>query len=471
MLESVFIVGIYVVILFILSIFAIEKAINSYEEYGYCGRALSIAFIIISYFGTWIGGGTIVGLVARSYQFGANQYWVIGLSCVVELFFAVFFIAKIRGLKVKTIAGFFAEKYQGFGEAVRIPVTAGVLIRNVTMVAMQFGALSYLITFIFGINRNLSLLIIFLVITLYTVMSGLWGVVMTDVFQGILQTLGLIILVAASLKTAGGIQEISAYYVANANVENLNLFKVSLSFGNIILYVAAFGLFFLMNDQANWERIYASSSDKTAKWGFIIPIAITMITLVFITYLGVFQQVIFGGKGSPGSIIYDFVFNFVNSKAAVIIIVGLIAAIMSSADSFLLASGTMVSENIIKRFIFQKASDREMIFWTRIFIVVSGSVSFAFALSTDDILSLWFTGIGMTSVILVPGYLMGWFAKRPDTKCVFAGMGAGILYVMLMMLGLTDITAANICIGMSLNLFTMLLCQGIGLGQIRCKKI
>lgn len=452
MINSFYFVIAYILILFILSAFLIKKALNSFEEYGYCGRSLSIGFVLFTYLGTWIGGGTIIGLVGRSYEFGASQYWIIAMSCIVELFFALFFIGKIRKLGLKSITGFFAMRYPGRGEVVRIPVAAALLIRNVTMIAMQFSALSYLITFVFGINRNLALLLVFLVVIAYTVLSGLWGVAVTDVFQGILQTAGLIILIVISLKFAGGIHAVESFYHTEGSLNNLSLFATDMRWYEILLYIVAFGLFFLMNDQTNWERIYASKGEKTAKWGFMIPLVITLMMLVMITYLGVFQRAIFSGAEDSGSILYNFIFNMADSKWMFLILVGLLAAIMSSADSFLLASGLLVSEDIIKRFIIKDADDKELIFFTRVFIVVTGAIAFAFAINISDILYLWLTGIGMTSIILVPGYFLGWFTKSAATEGILSGMIIGGLYVIAMAVGLIGPGPVQICVGMALNL-------------------
>lgn len=460
MLAAIYVVGAYVVILFVLSAFVIEKALHSYEEYSYCGRSLSIVFILMTYFSTWIGGGTIVGLVERSYEFGASQYWIIGMSCVVEIFFAIFFIKRIRESEIKTIGQFFERQYPKYGGVVRIPVTMGLLIRNVSMIAMQFGSLSYLITMVFGINRNLSLLLIFIIITSYTVLSGLWGVVATDVFQGVLQTAGLIILILVSLKVAGGLDNVAEYYRDNSSVENLNLFATKMNWWEMLLYVIGFGSFFLMNDQTSWERIYASKSGKVAKWGFIIPLIITMMMLVLVVYLGVFERVIMPDVADTGSVIYDFIFKVLDSKLGVLVIVALIAAIMSSADSFLLASGTMIAQDIIKKFVFKKASDREMIFWTRIFVLFAGATGFAFALNTEDILELWLAGIGMTTVILIPGYFLGWFHVRIRTKGALLGMAIGITAVVLMALKIIAVGPVEVCCAMLLNLLACVIYRG-----------
>ena len=364
--SSLIIVQIYLIVLFVLSAFLIRKALISFEDYSYCGRSLGIGFVFFTYLGTWIGGGTIIGLVGRSHDFGASQYWIMAMSCIVELFFAFFLIDRIRDRNYRSITEFFAVNYPDRGGVIRIPAAAALLIRNVTMIAMQFSALSYLITITFGIGRSLALILIFIVIIAYTVLSGLWGVALTDVFQGILQTFSVIALIVVTLRIAGGIGGVEEYYRAAGDPDNLNLFQTDLSWYEIIIYIAAFGLFFLMNDQTNWERIYASKGSRTARWGFMLPLVITLISLVLISYLGVFQKVITGGVEDSQSILYTFLLQRGGSVLAVLIMVGLIAAIMSSADSFLLASGVMVAEDIIKAFVVKNASDRELIFYTRI---------------------------------------------------------------------------------------------------------
>lgn len=456
---SLYWVAIYIIILFALSIFVVKKALDSFSQYAYCGRSLSIGYIMMTYLGTWIGGGTIIGLVSSSYESGASQYWVIALSCFVECIFAFFILEKIRQLNIKSITDFFADRFKEYNEIIRIPVVLGLIIRNVTMVGMQFSALAYLLTFMLGLDRNLSLLLVFFAIAAYTVLSGLWGVVLTDVFQGILQTLGLLVLVYLTFKMSGGFETVTDFYSSINKSEYLNFIATNLSLGEIALYIIAFGTFFLMNDQANWERIYASKNDATAKWGFIVPLIITLMMLTLITYIGVFQRPIAGDVTESQYVMYNFLLLIANSKITIFILVALIAAIMSSADSYLLSTGVLVSEDIIKKFINRNANDKEMIFWARVFIIVSGAIGFAFAINIEGVLFLWLAGIGMTSVLLIPGYLFCWFSKGIRTISILMGMTVGMVYVCVMAFGLIGYGAFEICIGMGLNLFGIILCE------------
>lgn len=460
-LLSLYSVAIYVIILFCLSAFCIKKALNSYAEYGHCGRGLTFTYIAFTYLATWVGGGTIVGLVAQTYNAGAGQYWIFAISCVVEFFFALLFLKRIRKLQVSSIAGFFALRYPDYGEVIRIPVTTAVLIRNVTMTGMQFSAMAYMLTYLFDMNRNLAVLLIFLIITSYTILSGLWGVVMTDIFQGILQTVAIILLMAFTVKLSGGIDQIISFFSATQNEEFLNLLAFNQSGIGFIKYIIVFGLFFLMDDQANWVRIYSSKTEKVAFWGFIIPLIVTLIILVIPTYFGVFQRAYSAGGEEPQYVIYSFVFQALGLKVATVILVGLLASIMSSADSFMLASGSIFAEDIIKRFINKEANDKEMIFWTRTFVLITGVIGFAFAIIISDIIHLWLNGIGMAAMIVLPPYFMAWFSKKVNTNGALAGMIAGGCFCIAMTLGFVQNSVNLFLLGLTVNLVVTIIVSSI----------
>lgn len=453
---AVYGVLIYIVILFLLSAFFIKKALNSYEEYSLCGRKLSAIYTIFTYLGTWIGGGTIIGLSSSTYLSGVSQYWILAVPYITCFAFAILFITRIRTLNQHSIGDMLALRYPDYGKLIRIPVSIGLIIRNVTMVGMQFSALSILITYIFGIDRNLSVLITFLVITSYTLLSGLWGVVVTDIFQGTLQTIGLFLLLFFSIKLSGGVDHIFEFYKSSNQIGFLNLMGSENMLRDIVLYFLTFGTFFLMSDQTDWERIYSSKNTRTAFWGYLIPLTITLIVLLIPAYLGVFQKVLFNSEVDSKFAVYTFIMERLPSNMAIFILISICAAIMSSADSYLLATGVIFSNDIIKAFLNKKANDKEMIFWTRFFVIIAGAVGFAFALNIEDILYLWIIGIGIGATMILPSYLAAWFSTRINTKGALAGISAGVIYSGLWILGLLDFSIDKIFYGVLINTFVMI---------------
>jgi SSS family solute:Na+ symporter len=450
--QSLYGVLLYIVTLFVVSAFFVKKALNSFEEYSLCGRSLSALFIVFTYLGTWIGGGTIIGLSSSTYLSGVSQYWILGIPYITGFLFAFLFIIRIRQIRLHSIGDMMSLRYPEYNEVIRIPVTLGIIIRNVTMIGMQFSALSFLITYAFPIDRNLAVLLTFLLITSYTVLSGLWGVVVTDVLQGALQTTGLILLLILTVRFSGGLPEIYNFYHSIGKDNFLDLFGQDNTWQLLIFYFLAFGTFFLMGDQSDWERIYSAKTDKIALWGYLIPLTITLILLLIPAYLGVFQRVLLTGEINSAYAIYAFVIERLSPHLATFILITIFAAIMSSADSFMLATGTVFANDIVKRFINKKANDRELIFWTKLFVIISGAIGFAFAINIEDIIFLWITGIAISTTITLPAYLCAWFTRRVNTVGALAGIIAGTIYCCGWLLGLFPFSIAHICYGTVCNL-------------------
>lgn len=427
---SVVILCAYILILFLLSAFFVKRALNSYEEYILCGRSLTIGYIIFTYLGTWVGGGTIIGLAGLSYEQGARSYWLFAVPTIVCFFFAFLFITRIRKLRLNSIGDMMALRYPHKKEWIRIPVAICLMIRNVTMIGMQFTALSYLLIYSFQIDRNLAILATFVIITGYTFLSGLWGVVITDVFQGFLQTIGLMIILYLCVKLSGGLEGLNQFFSSTQQSGLLSLVGSDMNrWGkDIVSYLFSFGIFFLMGDQCDWERIFSGKTDKAVFWGYLIPLTITLILLISPAYIGVFQRATSLTQVDSGFIIYRFLLSKLGPALAGFLIMTLFSAIMSSADSYMFATGVIFSNDIIKRFINKDAEDKELIFWTRIAVMLSGAIGFAFAINIGDTIYLWITGLAIPVMVIFPAYIYAWFSKRVNTEGAIAGMIFGAFF-------------------------------------------
>jgi SSS family solute:Na+ symporter len=445
------VISAYVILLFFLSALFVKRTLNSYSEYAFCGRQLTLTFIIFTYLGTWIGGGTIIGLTGGAYEHGAGQYWIFALSCLVGFAFAFVFIRRIRGGKYKSIGDLLAARFPGHRQFIRIPVSAALLLRNMTMIGMQFAALAYLLTYAFNIDMNLALLVIFITITAYTSLSGLWAVVSTDIVQGFIQTVGMILLLVISLKLCGGFDHAFSYYNSTGNAGHMNLLSVSKAPADIILYAVCFGTFFLMGDESDWIRIYSAKSTKTSLWGYMIPLTLTLILLLMPTYIGLFDGVLAGSNVSGDYLLYWFIQNKVGNALMLFLLLTVISAVMSTADTYMQACGTIFANIIIHMFVNKNAGDQELIFWSRISTIACGAAGFAFAINVGNLVTLWLSGIAIATVILIPEYLFAWFSKTLNTDGALAGSFTGMAYCLWLLYMQTTTDPAYIITGILLN--------------------
>ncbi len=447
---------IYIIALFSISYFFMKKAVNSYEEYNLCGRSLTIVYVIMTYLGTWVGGGSIIALVGLSYLSGISKYWVLSIPYVIGFLFALIFITRIRRLEQFSIGDMMALRFPKYQEAVRIPTAIAVIIRNVTVIGMQFSAISFFVVYIFGINRNLAILLIFIIITSYTALSGLWGIVGTDILQGLMQSIGLILLGTQSLKISGGWQHTTQYFASINHLEFLHLIDGAHWWNQIGIYILTIGLYFLIGDQGDWQKINSCKSDKVAFWGYLAPLCAAMLWLLIPAYVGVFQRVSMPDDIYSGMAIFEMIFKLFSTNVGAFVLVCLLAAVTSSADSFLLSSGLTFSRDIVKPFLNPAASDKELIFWSRFFVLIAGGMGFAFAIIISDVVNLWLIGLILsTSIMLIP-YFFAWFSKRMNTEGVIAGMIAGVATTVAWLLFKSPYDIRSVWIGIGANIICSL---------------
>ena len=124
---------------------------------------------------------------------------------------------------------------------------------------------------------------------------------------------------------------------------------------------------------------------------------------------------------------------------------------MKKVNSVKILKGIVFSNDIIKRFVNKEAGDKELIFWTRAFVVITGAFGFAFAINISDIIYIWLTGIGMAAIIMIPAYLLAWFSKIANATGCIAGMCAGIIYCIVIAVGYIEPSVDEILIGIAIN--------------------
>lgn len=441
----------YIIILFLLSAYFVKRALISYEEYAFCGRQLTLFFIILTYFGTWIGGGTIIGVIGGAYAGDTDPYWIFAMSCFFGYVFALIFLPRIRILNLKSISDFLALRFPDDNEIIRIPSFVAIITRNVTILGMQFAALAYLFTFTFGMDKNISILVTFLIITSYTSLSGLWAVISTDIFQGIFQLIGMILLLYFSIKANGNIENSISFMAIDALESGAELLEYLLPKIDPSTLVVCFGVFFIMGDLVDWERTYSSKSLKVAFWGYLIPLTLTLILLIIPTITGLLLKSQSSTLITGEYITYWFLFEQIPRLTGILILCTIFAAIMSSADSYMIASGTIFANDIIKKFANIEATDREMIFWSRLGVIISGSLGYAFAINMNNILLLWALGIAIATITMLPEYLMAWFSKSMNTHGAFVGMCSGLVYCATIIYSGDGFDSFTIIFGLLLN--------------------
>ena len=366
-----------------------SKKISSNTDFMVAGRRLGPFLMAGTLAATEIGGGSSLGVVQQGMQnHGISAAWYImtmGFAFVILTFRA----PKFRAATVKTVPEYFRRRY---GKSAGLITAIIMLLPLIGLTAGQFIASSVILSTMLGISYKTAVIIVAVVVTIYSIMGGLWSVTLTDFIQVFLIIIGMIIAVPFAMNLAGGWSNV----VANVPAETFDMFKgyspmavVSLT----IMYVATFTV-----GQEAVSRYYAARDGKAAKQGSIlaaiinfiyafIPAILGIITLALIN-MGKFNAEDFADVGAR----YALPVLAMEAMPAVIcglLFAGIISATMSSSDSDLLGAGSIFANDIYRAVLKPDASSEEVMKVTKIVMAVVGVVSMFIALfNTSSLVTL-----------------------------------------------------------------------------------
>ena len=357
-----------------------SKKISSNTDFMVAGRRLGPFLMAGTLAATEIGGGSSLGVVQQGMQnHGISAAWYImtmGFAFVILTFLA----PKFRAATVKTVPEYFRRRY---GKSAGLITAIIMLLPLIGLTAGQFIASSVILSTMLGISYKTAVIIVAVVVTIYSIMGGLWSVTLTDFIQVFLIIIGMIIAVPFAMNLAGGWSNV----VANVPAETFDMFKgyspmavVSLT----IMYVATFTV-----GQEAVSRYYAARDGKAAKQGSIlaaiinfiyafIPAILGIITLALIN-MGKFNAEDFADVGAR----YALPVLAMEAMPAIIcglLFAGIISATMSSSDSDLLGAGSIFANDIYRAVLKPDATSEEVMKVTKIVMAVVGVVSMFIAL-------------------------------------------------------------------------------------------
>lgn len=308
-----------------------------------------------------------------------------------------------------------------------------MLLPLVGLTAGQFIASAVILSTMLNIDYQVAVIIVAVVVTVYSIMGGLWSVTLTDFVQVFLIVIGMIIAVPFAMNYAGGWDNVAS----NIPEGTLSLFQGYDLFGIIslvIMYTATFSV-----GQEAVSRFYAARDEKAAKGGawlaalvnFIyafIPTILGIITLALIN-MGKFSSAQFESVGAR----YALPVLAINTTPALIcglLFAGIISATMSSSDSDLLGAGSIFANDIYKAVLKPDASSQSVMKVTKIVMCLVGLASMFIALfNTQSIVSILMFCFTLRAAGSFFPYVMGHYWKKASTAGTIASLIAGTIVV------------------------------------------
>ena len=423
------IVAIYLLIMLFIGWYS-SKKITSNTDFMVAGRRLGPFLMAGTLAATEIGGGSSLGVVQQGMQsHGISSAWYIitmGFAFVILTFLA----PKFRAATVKTVPEYFRRRY---GKSAGIITAIIMLLPLVGLTAGQFIASSVILSTMLGIRYQTAVIIVAVVVTVYSIMGGLWSVTLTDFIQVFLIVIGMIIAVPFALNMAEGWDNV----IANVPPETFDMFKgyqpmavLSLT----VMYVATFTV-----GQEAVSRYYAARDGKAAQQGSIlaaivnfvyafIPAVLGIITLALLN-MGKFNAEDFADVGARYALPV-LAMEVMPALICGLLFAGIISATMSSSDSDLLGAGSIFANDIYHAVLKPDASSQEVMRVTQGVMALVGVAAMFIALfntsSIVDILMFCFTLRAAGSFF---PYVLGHYWKGASLAGTIASLVSGSVVV------------------------------------------
>lgn len=422
------------------------------------GRELGAFVLFLTLYATAYSGNSLLGYPGRAYRSGFEFVMSTGfMLSIIVVFHAL--VPRLRPLAVAhgfvTPGDYLRVRFAGEPAARWLVRCVGLLmsIALANFLLAQLKAMGYVASIVTGgtIPYWLGVVGLAALILFYETRGGMRAVAWTDAGQGLLMLAGLAALFSWLVGEAGGLAGITtAVAVARpAAVAVPDATTVAYWFSTIGLL----GLGSVLYPQAI-QRIYAARDALALKrsfaWMSFMPFATTLV----VTLIGIAAIVRLGEGVAPDEVMPRLLGEWADAGraatfGAVVVFLGALAAIMSTADSCLLSLGSLAARDLAGRPINDPAT-------TRLGKLLAGLILFAvvpLALQRD--LSLWrLIELKMELLIqCVPAFLVALHWRGLAAGPVLAGLVVGTLFsVGLTFAGVTRVGGVHIgMVGLGLN--------------------
>lgn len=386
------------------------------------GRRLPIWIGSATIVATWFGGGTTLGSAGASYEHGLVGVIADPFGGALCLFLVGFFFARLfRRLRLLTFIDFFENRY---GRTAATIAAIGAIASNIGWTGGLLVAFGVVFQSLTGIPMEIGILGGAVVVFVYTAAGGMWAVALTDFVQIVIMAIGLVSLLIVVLIDIGGWGTIaprlpegtfSMIPAVNTPAVWLNYFRAWLIFG--LADITA---------QTLLQRAFSARNEQVAQNSFYLAgFGHLSLGLIPVT-LGIIASITMPGLTEPETVIPELAQAHLHPVAIAIFVGALLAAIMSSADSALLAGASVFSVNILPLFR-SELSDRGRLLATRIAIPVFGIIAVYVALEVQVVYDLIQDANSVILVCVTVPFITGVWWKRANRTGALVSMAMGFL--------------------------------------------
>ncbi|MBO6114799.1 MAG: sodium/proline symporter PutP [Lachnospiraceae bacterium] len=448
------------------------------DDYFLGGRNLGGWVAALSAQASDMSGWLLMGLPGCIYAFGTNQAWIaVGLfiGTVLNWLFVAGRLRRytIRAGNALTIPEYLSNRF-GDKKKILMAISAIViLIFFLVYTASAFAAGGKLFSSIAKIDYHTALFVGAAVILAYTFLGGFLAVCKTDFIQGMMMLIGILAvpIVAVILMGTGniipnlidsGVEDASDFL--NVFVENGKTISAMSVASQLAWGLGYCGMpHILVRFMAIKDEKELSKSKKVAiVWVLLSLVVACIIGVIGRAYL--FPTVLSTDGSQYENVYIEMIMKMFTEDIKIpfiggLLLCGILAAIMSTADSQLLVSSSSISQDLFKGVFFKNLKEKTVLLIARISVFVIAIIAFFIAWNPDSsimgLVSDAWAGLGSA---FGPTILMSLYWKRINLPGAAAGMISGAATVILWdYIKLIDMDGAKVTLATYTGAYSLLI--------------
>ena len=399
-LDWSFIIG-YCVVAFGIGIYFSKRAGTNIENFFIAGRKLPWWLAGTSIVATTFAADTPLAVSGFIRKDGIYENWLWWNAAMAGML-CVFFYAKLwRRAGLITDVSFVELRYGGRAAAVLRGFYAvyGGVIANAIVMGWVMLAMAKICNVMLGWDRVTSVGVLLVLALSYTLLSGFWGVVMTDLIQFIIAMFGSITLAVIVLVKMGGPAEMVAKIRATADFDPkvLNLVPdmssaTSVSITTFVILVAALWWGGGQGGGYVVQRLLAAKNEKhsvlAALWFNFAHYVIRPWPWIIV---GLASLVVFpiGEVADPEAAYPMMMAKFLPTGLRGLMVASFLAAFMSTMDTQMNWGASYLVNDLYKRFIYPNASSRHFVAVSRVACLAIALIGSLAAWQMESIKGAW----------------------------------------------------------------------------------
>jgi SSS family solute:Na+ symporter len=369
------VLAVYLVGILIVGLWAQTKA-KTQEDFLVAGRSVGPVLYSGTLAAIILGGGSTVGGVKLGYQYGISGMWLVGMYGFGMIVMGVLLVPRILRMKLYTIPQLLQRRYSAAARIAGGLVMAAYDLMIVVTGTIAVGAAMQVIA---GIPRTPAILLSSGVMIAYSVFGGMWALTATDIVQFVIKTVGiLLVLLPAATLHAGGFQGMHQHLPPD-------FFSLTHIGGPKILSFFTLYFFGILIGQDGWQRVFTARSTQVARNGGIYVGLYCFAYAIAGALIGAAGHVFLPALEDPDLAFASIVNAVLPAGMRGLVLAASLAAIMSTASACLLATSTVLLEDVYLPI--RRITTSGTMFQTRAITLVLGIAATLVACLTSDVIA------------------------------------------------------------------------------------